>query len=161
MQANVHVNGQQITLEGNSTATLLDALRAAGYISVKHGCDHGECGDCAVLFDGEQVNSCHVLLAQVAGRCIQTVEGLGQVAEQGWKRTAGLHPLAAGVHRVGRDSMRLLHTAQCCWRPQELLVTQGIRWRASPSLSPRTRCARRCRACCAAAPATSSRCRRY
>ena len=67
MQANVHINGQAITLEGTPQATLLDALRAAGYFSVKRGCDTGDCGACAVLLDGKQTNACHVLLAQVDG----------------------------------------------------------------------------------------------
>ena len=93
------------------------ALRAAGYLSVKHGCDHGECGACAILLDGKQVNSCHLLLPQAAGHSIQTVESLGQVAEQGWKRTAGLHPLQQAFIEAG--------AVQCGYcTPAQLLAAQ-------------------------------------
>jgi putative selenate reductase molybdopterin-binding subunit len=101
MQANVTINGRSVTLEGAATGSLLDALRAAGYHSVKRGCDTGDCGNCAVLLDGKQTNSCHVLLAQVDGCCIQTAEGLGEVEHQGWKTTGGLHPLQQAFIELG------------------------------------------------------------
>jgi len=41
MQVNVHVNGRPLELTGEPGITLLDALRGAGYFSVKHGCDRG------------------------------------------------------------------------------------------------------------------------
>lgn len=101
MQANVHINGKAVILEGAADISLLDALRAAGYYSVKRGCDTGQCGACAVLLDGKQTNSCHVLLAQVDGCCIHTVEGLGEIERQGWKQTEGLHPLQQAFVEMG------------------------------------------------------------
>ncbi len=119
MQVNVHVNGHPIVLEGGAGATLLDALRGAGFFSVKRGCDHGECGACAVLLDGKQVNSCHVLLSQAEGCCIQTAEGLGEIAEQGWKLTDGLHPVQQAFIELG--------AVQCGYcTPAMLLATQEL-----------------------------------
>ncbi len=119
MQVNVHINGQPHVLTGEPGITLLDALRGAGFFSVKHGCDHGECGACAVLLDGKQVNSCHVLLVQAEGCCIQTAEGLGEAAEQGWKHTAGLHPLQQAFIELG--------AVQCGYcTPAQLLAAQGL-----------------------------------
>ena len=46
-----------------------------------------------MLLDGKPVNSCVLLAAQAEGHTIQTIEALGEHPEQGWKMTAGLHPL--------------------------------------------------------------------
>jgi len=73
--------------------TLLAVLRRLGYYSVKHGCETGECGSCAVLLDGKPTNTCVMLAAQADGHRIQTIEAMGQHPEQGWKLTDGLHPL--------------------------------------------------------------------
>ena len=101
MQIRTTINGQSHTLDVAPQTTLLRALRALGYLSVKYGCDNGECGACAVLVDGVPMNSCMLLAAQVEGKHITTIEALGQVEEQGWKRTAGLHPLQQAFVEVG------------------------------------------------------------
>ena len=101
MQANVHINGQAVTLVGARTLHCSTRSRAAGYYSVKRGCDTGECGNCAVLLDGKQTNSCHLLLAQVEGSCIQTAEALGELEHQGWRQTDGLHPLQQAFIEMG------------------------------------------------------------
>lgn len=86
MTVTVVVNGVPRTLDVQPTTRLMDALRDAGYFSVKRGCDYrGECGNCAVLLDGVPVNSCQVFVAQVEGANITTVEGLGN--------PKALHPL--------------------------------------------------------------------
>ncbi len=71
------VNGRthEVSLEPN--ATLLIALRDLGYTDVKNGCEQGECGACAVLLDGDPVNSCMVLAWQAEGARITTNAGLG------------------------------------------------------------------------------------
>jgi aerobic-type carbon monoxide dehydrogenase small subunit (CoxS/CutS family) len=55
----------------------LDVLRGLGLHGVKHGCETGECGACAVLLDGRPVVSCLTLAARADGREVLTVEGLG------------------------------------------------------------------------------------
>ena len=73
------INGQarQLTLEPR--VTLLDALRE--YLDLpgsKKGCDHGQCGACTVLVDGQRVNSCLTLAIMVQGQPITTIEGLAK-----------------------------------------------------------------------------------
>jgi carbon-monoxide dehydrogenase small subunit len=70
------INGRRTVLEGHAIARLLDALRAAGFTGAKEGCGEGECGACAVLLDGELVNSCLTPLAHVEGRAVTTIEGV-------------------------------------------------------------------------------------
>ena len=55
---------------------LLDVLRRHGYWGVKKGCETGECGACAVLLDGEPINSCLMFAAQAEGRKLTTIEGI-------------------------------------------------------------------------------------
>ncbi|MCB2178898.1 molybdopterin-dependent oxidoreductase [bacterium] len=93
MDLNLLVNGAEITMDCAPNETLLKALRRAGYMGVKHGCETGECGACAVLIDGKVVNSCMTLAAQAEGKQIETIESVGQHPEQGWKHTEGLHPI--------------------------------------------------------------------
>ena len=71
------VNGRrhEVTLDPN--VTLLTALRELGYTDVKNGCEIGECGACAVLMNGEAVNSCMVLAVLADGAEIMTDAGLG------------------------------------------------------------------------------------
>ncbi|MDO4566378.1 MAG: (2Fe-2S)-binding protein [Oscillospiraceae bacterium] len=57
--------------------TLLDTLRyRLGLTGSKKSCDHGACGCCTVLMDGEPVDSCMLLTAECDGREITTIEGL-------------------------------------------------------------------------------------
>ena len=71
------VNGRAHAISLDSNTTLLTALRDLGYTDVKNGCEQGECGACAVLLDGEPVNSCMVLAWQAEGARITTNAGLG------------------------------------------------------------------------------------
>jgi carbon-monoxide dehydrogenase small subunit len=70
------VNGRRLPLDGHPMARLLDVLRAAGLTGVKEGCGEGECGACAVLVDGQLVNSCLMPLAHADGATILTIEGV-------------------------------------------------------------------------------------
>src|SRR4030067_1071922 len=101
MQANLIVNNEPKLWDVAPNETLLHALRANGYFGVKHGCENGECGACTVLLDGKPVASCVMLAAQADGKHITTIESLGQVAEQGWKHTEGLHPIQQAFVEMG------------------------------------------------------------
>lgn len=76
MRINLDVNGSRIELEASPGDTLLEALRASGYTSVKNGCANGDCGACAVLIDGRAAASCLLFAAQAEGRRITTIEGV-------------------------------------------------------------------------------------
>lgn len=71
------VNGQVRTFHTTPSERLLDLLRREGYLGVKHGCEDGSCGACAILLDGRAVASCTMLAAQAHGHAITTVEGIG------------------------------------------------------------------------------------
>lgn len=60
--------------------TLLETLRRLGYVEVKCGCEKGDCGACAVLLDGQAVDSCLTLTGTVEGCEITTIKGIGTVA---------------------------------------------------------------------------------
>jgi len=88
------INGIEKEFEYEPGTTLLALLRREGYFGAKYGgCSDGECGACAILLDGELVNSCILLAAQAVGHTIETIEGIGEHPEQGWKKTDGLHPI--------------------------------------------------------------------
>ncbi|MDN5345154.1 MAG: aerobic carbon-monoxide dehydrogenase small subunit [Clostridia bacterium] len=71
------LNGLAVKVDVKPADILTDVLRQKlGVLSVKKGCETGDCGACAVLVDGELVNSCVTLAPTVAGKSITTVEGL-------------------------------------------------------------------------------------
>lgn len=71
------LNGEEVRVAGTGTERLLDVLRyRLGLPGTKEGCGEGECGACTVHLEGIPVNSCLVLVGQVRGRRVQTVEGL-------------------------------------------------------------------------------------
>ncbi|MFQ5775355.1 MAG: (2Fe-2S)-binding protein [Kiloniellaceae bacterium] len=87
------INGGELLAEIPANATLLESLRELGYFEVKSGCEKGDCGACAVLVDGEAVDSCLTLTWTVEGRAITTVAGLSQGEEQ--------HPLIDAFEKCG------------------------------------------------------------
>ena len=71
------VNGETRRLEVAPWTSLLDLLREdLGLTGTKKGCDHGQCGACTVLLDGQRVNSCLALAVAKDGCEVVTVEGL-------------------------------------------------------------------------------------
>jgi carbon-monoxide dehydrogenase small subunit len=76
------VNGTPHTVRVHPMARLIDVLREDLRLTgTKEGCGEGECGACSVFIDGVLVNSCLVPVVQVAGRKVQTVEGLAPQGE--------------------------------------------------------------------------------
>lgn len=73
----LRINGHVHPVALAPNVTLLTALRDLGYTDVKCGCEQGDCGACAVLLNGEAVNSCLVLVGQADGMEITTAAGLG------------------------------------------------------------------------------------
>jgi selenium-dependent xanthine dehydrogenase len=77
MSLTLRVNGEAVSLEEPSGATLAEVLRdRLGLTGVKVGCGEGECGACTVLLDGRPVASCLTPAAKAEGRQVVTVEGL-------------------------------------------------------------------------------------
>jgi carbon-monoxide dehydrogenase small subunit len=73
----LQVNGVDVTVAAWPMQRLLDVLRHdLKMTGVKEGCGEGECGACAVLFNGDLVNSCLVPACQADGARITTIEGL-------------------------------------------------------------------------------------
>ena len=82
MLVNFKVNGKAITLDVDGNITLLEVLREnLGLSGTKKGCETGECGACAVLVDGENVSSCMILIGEVEGKEVTTIEGLAKDGE--------------------------------------------------------------------------------
>ena len=94
----VIVNGEETVLEVHPADTLLDALRAASYTSVKYGCGTGDCGACTVLLDGEPVHSCQMRAVEAEGRRVFTVEGLAPYPA---RTVDDLHPIQRGFVETG------------------------------------------------------------
>lgn len=89
---NLTVNGKPYDLmidkDVNPNHTLAYTLRETlGYTGTKIACDHGSCGACTVLMDGEAVLSCMTLTVECDGKNVTTIEGLKNV------NTGELHPL--------------------------------------------------------------------
>ncbi len=76
MKMELEVNGEPRTWEVRVSETLLDALRANGYMGAKRVCESGECGACAVIVDGLAMDSCVMLALQAGHSSVVTVEGL-------------------------------------------------------------------------------------
>ncbi|WP_440977910.1 aldehyde dehydrogenase iron-sulfur subunit PaoA [Sphingomonas pseudosanguinis] len=92
MPVTLKVNGKDRPLSLDPRTTLLDALREHLHLSgTKKGCDHGQCGACTVLVNGQRINSCLSLALQHDGDAITTIEGLGTPDK--------LHPMQAAFVR--------------------------------------------------------------
>ncbi|HRF07957.1 MAG TPA: (2Fe-2S)-binding protein [Xanthobacteraceae bacterium] len=71
------VNGERIERDVKARQSLADFLREELALTGTHlGCEHGVCGACSVVIDGDVVRSCLTLAAQVNGKTVETIEGL-------------------------------------------------------------------------------------
>ena len=88
MAVSFEVNGKTVSLSLDTRTSLLDALREHLQLTgSKKGCDHGQCGACTVILDGQRINSCLTLAVMHPGSKITTIEGLGT--------PDNLHPMQA------------------------------------------------------------------
>ena len=106
------INGQNYSLRLEPRCTLLDAIRdECGLTGTHMGCEHGVCGACTVLVDGDPVRACLMFAVQAQGSVICTVEGLAQGEE--------LHPLQRGLMTH--------HGVQCGFcTPGFLMLAAGV-----------------------------------
>jgi 4-hydroxybenzoyl-CoA reductase subunit alpha len=78
----LNVNGHDYTVAVSSSDTLLEVIRDTLKLTgTKKGCNMGDCGVCTVLVDGEPMNSCLLLAAEMEGKVVTTVEGLAKGGE--------------------------------------------------------------------------------
>jgi len=93
VQVNFSVNGRREHLDVEPRRTLADALRDdLGLTGTHLGCEHGVCGACTILLDGEPARACLMLAVQADGCSLTTVEGLAGDDGQ-------LHPLQKAFSR--------------------------------------------------------------
>jgi carbon-monoxide dehydrogenase small subunit len=114
------VNGAPHAVTVEPRRTLADALREdCGLTGTHLGCEHGVCGACTVLVDGDPVRSCLMFAVQAEGREIRTVEGLA--------RDGVLHPM--------QEAFSEHHALQCGFcTPGFLMLAVGALER-DPDLS--------------------------
>ncbi|MCB0943480.1 MAG: (2Fe-2S)-binding protein, partial [Mycobacterium sp.] len=107
----VTVNGQLFEREVEPRLLLSDFLRHELALTGTHvGCEHGVCGACTVLLNGEAVRSCLIFAVQAHGQEIVTVEGL---TPDGGREA--LHPL--------QEAFREAHGLQCGFCTPGILMT--------------------------------------
>ena len=114
------VNGASHEGRTEPRKLLVDFLREdLGLTGTHAGCEHGICGACTVMVDGEAARSCIMLAVQANGAEIRTIEGL---AEDG-----KLHPLQEAFHRE--------HGLQCgfCTPGMLIIALDFLRTNPSPS----------------------------
>ena len=121
MKSELTVNGRKIELDVEPRMSLLDALRdELGLVGTHAGCEHGVCGACTVIADGEAVRACLILAVQADGLDITTIEGLAP---------------ARGELSVLQDSFCETHALQCgyCTSGFLLAATVLLRRTENPS----------------------------
>jgi aerobic-type carbon monoxide dehydrogenase small subunit (CoxS/CutS family) len=75
----LHINGRDYPVRVEPRKTLVDVIRdECGQTGTHIGCEHGICGACTVILDGEAVRSCLMFAIQAQGKPIRTVEGLAE-----------------------------------------------------------------------------------
>jgi carbon-monoxide dehydrogenase small subunit len=107
----LNINGEDFTVSVEPRRTLVDVIRDdCGQTGTHIGCEHGVCGACTVLVDGEPMRSCLMFAVQADGRRIRTVEGLANGET--------LHPMQEAFMRH--------HALQCGFcTPGFLMLTVG------------------------------------
>jgi aerobic carbon-monoxide dehydrogenase small subunit len=103
----LNLNGRPVAEEVPARLTLADWLRDRHNLTGTHlGCEHGVCGACTVLVDGEPVRACLMLAVACDERSVTTIEGLGA------------DPIAAAL----RDAFHRHHALQCGFCTPGMLI---------------------------------------
>ena len=119
----VSVNGEDHSAKVETRTSLGDFLRQnLGLTGTHLGCEHGVCGACTVILDGEAVRSCLMLAVQANGHEVTTVEGLA--GEEG-----ELHPL--------QEAFLKHHGLQCGFCTPGMLTSLVAVLRDNPNPSER------------------------
>ncbi len=122
------VNGRAVRFEGEADMPLLWAVREQlGLTGAKFGCGVAACGACTMHVNGEPVRSCSVVIGDMAGKAITTIEGLkgpdgqlhpvqaawleGQVPQCGYCQSGQIMAAAALIAKVGQPSDDEIDTA--------------------------------------------------
>ena len=114
------VNGTSYEGRAEPRKLLVDFLREdLGLTGTHSGCEHGICGVCTVLFNGEAVRSCIMLAVQAEGAEITTIEGLA--------KDGNFHPLQEAFHRE--------HGLQCGFCTPGMLIAALDFLRINPAPS--------------------------
>ncbi len=109
MSVQLKVNGQLHDIEAEPRTTLLDVLRDGLLLTGSHaGCEHGICGACTVLLDGEPVRSCLMFAVQADGFEITTIEGIAT---------------APGELSIIQDAFCEMHGMQCGFCTPGMVLT--------------------------------------
>ena len=121
MQVVLTVNGDRYDVEVEPRRLLSDVLRHdLGLTGTHVGCEHGVCGCCTVLVDGEPARSCLMLAATAEGARIDTVEGLAEA-------DGTLHPLQEAFQRH--------HGLQCGFCTPGFLMLASTVYRDAPAMT--------------------------
>ena len=118
----VNVNGEVVKDRVFTRMSLLDFIRDRACLTGTHtGCEHGVCGACSVIFEGQPVRSCSILAVQANGKSVITVEGLGN---------------EDGTTSLLQDAFRDAHAMQCGYCIPGMLISAHalLERNADPSL---------------------------
>ena len=133
VEVTLSINGRDYPLRLEPRRTLLDAIRdECGLTGTHMGCEHGVCGACTVLLDGQPIRACLMFAVQAQSVAIRTVEGLAAgdalhpvqrafIAHHGVQCgfcTPGFMMLAAGVLArdpdISDDELREVLSSNLC-----------------------------------------------
>ena len=113
------VNGKRVEAQVPSRQTLVDFLRDTLRLTGTHvGCEHGICGACSVLLDGEPVRSCLMYAVQAEGCAVMTIEGLSQ---------------PDGTPGALQDAFCEAHALQCGYCTPAMIIASHALLEANPA----------------------------
>ncbi len=119
MKVELTINGATHVADVEARTTLLDCLRdKLGLTGAHAGCEHGVCGACTILVDGEPARSCLMFAAQADGYAITTIEGLAP---------------APGELSVVQDAFCETHGMQCGYCTPAMILTAHSLLSRNPS----------------------------